>query len=102
MLRRVTDRLINLHSDTQTRPTTAMREAMAAAEVGDEQRRQDPTVNRLQDRVAELLGHEAAVFLPTGTMCNLSRSRPTPAPATRSCWSTAATCCGRRPAARRP
>ena len=48
-----------------------MREAMAAAEVGDEQRRQDPTVNRLQDRVAELLGHEAAVFLPTGTMCNL-------------------------------
>src|SRR5437763_1779492 len=47
-----------------------MRQAMARAEVGDEQRFQDPTVNALQERVAELLGHEAALFLPSGTMCN--------------------------------
>jgi threonine aldolase len=61
---------VNLHSDTQTRPTAEMRTAMATAEVGDEQRRLDPTTNALQERVAALLGHEAAVFLPTGTMCN--------------------------------
>jgi threonine aldolase len=47
-----------------------MRQAMAEAEVGDEQRFADPTVNRLQERIAELLGHEAALFLPSGTMCN--------------------------------
>lgn len=62
---------INLFSDTQTRPTAAMRAAMAEAEVGDEQRRADPTVNRLQDRMAEMLGMDRAIFLPTGTMCNL-------------------------------
>ena len=62
--------VVNLRSDTQTRPTDGMRRAMATAEVGDEQRFLDPTVNALQDRVAELLGHEAALFLPTGTMCN--------------------------------
>ena len=62
--------MINLYSDTQTRPTRAMREAMAAAEVGDEQSFADPTVNALCERVAELLGFEAAVFLPSGTMCN--------------------------------
>ncbi|HXB15192.1 MAG TPA: threonine aldolase family protein [Solirubrobacteraceae bacterium] len=61
---------VNLHSDTQTRPTGAMRAAMAAAEVGDEQRGQDPTTAELERRVAALLGHEAAVFLPSGTMCN--------------------------------
>src|SRR3954466_8616540 len=61
---------VNLFSDTQTRPTAAMRQAMAAAEVGDEQRFEDPTVNALCARVAELLGMEAAVFMPTGTMCN--------------------------------
>ncbi len=61
---------INLYSDTQTRPTDGMRAAIAAAEVGDEQRKQDPTTTKLQDRVADLLGHEAAVFLPSGTMCN--------------------------------
>ena len=61
---------VNLYSDTQTRPTSAMRRAMAEAEVGDEQRFLDPTVNRLQERVAELLGHEAALWLPSGTMCN--------------------------------
>ena len=57
-------------SDTQTRPSAGMRRAMAEAEVGDEQRMLDPTVNALQERVAELLGHEAALFLPSGTMCN--------------------------------
>ena len=62
--------MINLYSDTQTRPTPAMREAMAAAEVGDEQSFADPTVNALCERVAALLGFEAAVFLPSGTMCN--------------------------------
>ncbi len=61
---------VNLFSDTQTRPTEAMRRAMAQAEVGDEQRFDDPTVNALQERVAELLGKEAALFLPSGTMCN--------------------------------
>ena len=61
---------VNLYSDTQTRPTPAMRRAMAEAEVGDEQRFADPTVNALQERVAALLGHEAALFLPSGTMCN--------------------------------
>jgi threonine aldolase len=62
---------VNLYSDTQTRPTEGMRAAMAAAEVADEQRGRDPTTLALQERVAELLGHEAAVFLPSGTMCNL-------------------------------
>lgn len=61
---------INLYSDTQTRPCAAMREAMAQAEVGDEQGFLDPSVNALCTRVAALLGKEAAVFLPTGTMCN--------------------------------
>jgi len=61
---------VNLYSDTQTRPTQGMRAAMASAQVGDEQRFADPTVTALQERVAELLGHEAALFLPSGTMCN--------------------------------
>src|SRR5664279_1255334 len=63
---------INLLSDTQTRPTADMREAMARAEVGDEQIGDDPTVNVLCERVAELLGKEAAVFMPSGTMCNVT------------------------------
>lgn len=62
--------MVNLYSDTQTRPTSAMRKAMAEAEVGDEQRFEDPQVTELCSRVAELLGMEAAVFLPSGTMCN--------------------------------
>ena len=62
---------INLYSDTQTRPTPAMREAMSRAEVGDEQAGNDPTVHALCDRVAALLGKETAVFLPSGTMCNV-------------------------------
>lgn len=71
---------INLYSDTQTRPTRAMRAAMLDAEVGDEQNGLDPTVNALCERVAALLGKEAAMFLPSGTMCNeiaiLTRCRP--------------------------
>jgi threonine aldolase len=62
--------VINLYSDTQTRPSEGMRRAIASAEVGDEQRKEDPTTSRLQERVAELLGHEAGLFLPSGTMCN--------------------------------
>lgn len=62
--------LIDLYSDTQTRPTKPMRQAMANAPVGDEQGGLDPTVNELCARVADLLGKEAAVFLPSGTMCN--------------------------------
>ncbi|MBS0242006.1 MAG: aminotransferase class I/II-fold pyridoxal phosphate-dependent enzyme [Proteobacteria bacterium] len=64
------NRLINLYSDTQTKPCAAMRKAMAEADVGDEQRGEDPTTNRLQEMVAEYTGKEAAVFLPSGTMCN--------------------------------
>jgi threonine aldolase len=62
---------INLYSDTQTRPTPAMRDAMLRAEVGDEQHGNDPTVHALCDRVAALTGKEAAMFLPSGTMCNV-------------------------------
>jgi threonine aldolase len=63
---------INLLSDTQTRPTPGMREAMARADVGDEQIGDDPTTNALCERVADLLGKQAAVFMPSGTMCNVS------------------------------
>jgi threonine aldolase len=63
--------VIPLISDTETKPTEAMRQAMAVAEVGDEQKGNDPTVNKLLERVTELLGKEAALFLPGGTMCNL-------------------------------
>ena len=62
--------MIDLRSDTATKPTPAMREAMATAEVGDEQEREDPTVLELERRTAELLGHEEAVYLPTATMGN--------------------------------
>jgi len=62
--------MVDLRSDTQTRPSEGMRAAMAAAEVGDEQEREDPTVNELERRVAELLGQEEAVYLPTATMGN--------------------------------
>jgi threonine aldolase len=63
---------VNLLSDTQTKPTPGMREAMARAEVGDEQVGDDPTTNLLNARVADLLGKEAAVFMPSGTMCNVA------------------------------
>jgi threonine aldolase len=62
--------MVDLRSDTQTKPTQAMREAMARAEVGDEQEREDPTVLELERRAATLLGHEEAVYLPTATMGN--------------------------------
>jgi threonine aldolase len=62
--------MIDLRSDTQTKPTQEMRAAIAAAEVGDEQKREDPTVNRLEELAAALLGQEAAVFVPTATMAN--------------------------------
>lgn len=62
--------MVDLRSDTLTQPTPGMRRAMAEAVVGDEQRREDPTVIALEERVAELLGHEEAVFLPTATMAN--------------------------------
>ncbi len=61
---------IDLYSDTKTRPTAAMRQAIANAEVGDEQHNEDPTVTRLLERIAPLLGQEAAMFLPSGTMAN--------------------------------
>ena len=61
---------IDLRSDTVTKPSPAMRRAMAEAPVGDDQYGEDPSVNRLQERVAELLGKEAALFVPSGTMAN--------------------------------
>ena len=61
---------VDLFSDTLTKPTKEMRRFMCDAEVGDEQKHEDPTVNLLQEMVAELLGKEAALFLPSGTMCN--------------------------------
>jgi threonine aldolase len=62
--------VIDLRSDTQTKPSPGMRAAMAAAEVGDEQRREDPTVLALEERAARFLGQEEAVFVPTATMSN--------------------------------
>jgi len=62
--------LIDLRSDTVTKPTTAMRKAMAQADVGDDVYGEDPTVNKLQDAVAALLGKKAALFVPSGTMAN--------------------------------
>src|SRR2546425_4933862 len=62
--------VVDLRSDTITTPTRAMRRAMAEAEVGDDWYGDDPTVNRLQERAAELTGKQAAIYLVTGTMCN--------------------------------
>lgn len=71
---------VNLYSDTQTKPTSAMKAAMMEAELGDEQHGSDPTTLALCDRMAALLGKEAAVFMPSGTMCNevaiLTQCRP--------------------------
>lgn len=67
----MSERALDFRSDTITRPTPGMRRAMAAAEVGDDVLCDDPTVNRLQERVAELLGKEAALYVPSGTMSNL-------------------------------
>ena len=68
----MTDHFIDLRSDTVTKPTPAMRAAMLAAEVGDDVYADDPTVNRLQERMAEMVGMEAALFLPSGTQSNLA------------------------------
>ena len=65
------DKLIDLRSDTVTKPSPAMRRAMAEAEVGDDVYLEDPTVNRLQARAAEIFGREAALFVPSGSMGNL-------------------------------
>ena len=71
ILRRMSPlRPIDLRSDTVTRPTPGMREAMARAEVGDDVYGEDPSVNRLQERGVALLGKEAALFVPSGTMAN--------------------------------
>jgi threonine aldolase len=67
--------MIDLRSDTVTRPTAAMRAAMAAAEVGDDVYGEDPTVNRLEQRAAEIFGKEAALFVPTGSMGNTIAAR---------------------------
>jgi len=69
------NRFIDLYSDTKTKPSPGMRKAMAEAEVGDEQKYEDPTVNRLRDRICEVLGKEDAVFMPSGTMCNQASIR---------------------------
>ena len=67
--------MIDLRSDTVTRPTAEMRAAMAAAEVGDDVYGEDPTINRLEARAAEVFGREAAIFVPTGSMGNLIAAR---------------------------
>src|SRR3954454_22466834 len=70
-INRISDHpIIDLRSDTVTRPTPSMRQAMFSAEVGDDVYREDPTVNRLEARAAEISGKEAALFVPTGTMGN--------------------------------
>ena len=61
---------IDLRSDTVTKPSLAMREAMASAEVGDDVYGDDPTVNALEERVAAMFGHEAGLFSPTGSLAN--------------------------------
>src|SRR5947207_2164708 len=66
----MTDSVVDLRSDTVTKPTAAMRRAMAEAEVGDDVYREDPTVNRLQDRAAEIFQRDAGLFVPSGTMGN--------------------------------
>ncbi len=68
----MTDIRIDMHSDTQSRPTPGMKDAMMAAELGDEQSMTDPTTIALGETVAELLGKEAAVLMPSGTMCNVA------------------------------
>ena len=62
--------IVDLRSDTVTRPSPAMRQAMAEAEVGDDVYGEDPTVNALEAAVAELLGHEAGLFVPSGSLAN--------------------------------
>jgi len=63
--------MIDLRSDTVTRPTAQMRQAMATAPVGDDVYGEDPSINELEARTAELLGHEAGLFCPSGSMANM-------------------------------
>ena len=67
---RLDNRVIDLRSDTVTRPSEGMKQAMMAADLGDDVYGEDPTANALEEYAADLLGKEAAVFLPSGTMCN--------------------------------
>src|SRR5438045_8168835 len=69
------DGIVDLRSDTVTRPNPEMRRAMAEAEVGDDVYGEDPTVNRLEARAAEVFGREAALFFPTGSMANQTAIR---------------------------
>jgi len=71
----MSERVIDLRSDTVTKPTAAMRAAMASAEVGDDVYGEDPTINRLEQRAAAIFGKEAAIFVPTGSMGNTIASR---------------------------
>src|SRR3954463_13216302 len=71
----MTQQLVDLRSDTVTTPTPGMREAIANAEVGDDVYGEDPTVNELEARVAELLGHEAGLYCPSGSIANMPRGR---------------------------
>ena len=66
----MSERLIDMRSDTVTRPTAAMREAMLRAEVGDDVMGEDPTINALQERAAALFGKEAGLFVSSGTQAN--------------------------------
>jgi threonine aldolase len=68
----ISEKVIDLRSDTVTKPSPAMRRAMAEAEVGDDVYLEDPTVNRLQDQAAEIFGREAGLFVPSGSMGNLA------------------------------
>lgn len=68
----LSDKIIDLRSDTVTKPSSEMRRAMAEAEVGDDVYLEDPTVNRLQARAAEIFGREAGLFVPSGSMGNLA------------------------------
>jgi hypothetical protein len=92
---------VDLRSDTVTRPTKAMLDAMMRAEVGDDVFGDDPTVNRLQAVAAERAGKEAAIFVPSGTMANQIAIRLHTSPGTRSSWRRARTRSTGRPARRR-
>ena len=69
------NRFIDLYSDTKTKPSPGMRKAMYEAEVGDEQKYEDPSTNRLREKICEILGKEDSVFMPSGTMCNQAAIR---------------------------
>ena len=80
----MSDKVIDLRSDTVTKPSPAMRRAMAAAEVGDDVYMEDPTVNRLQARAAEIFGREEGLFVPSGSMGNLACIMAQPSAARKS------------------